>query len=261
MTNYKTSPGKFNFKKVLKPILIVLSVMAIIIICYYGAMRIAYKGEAKESAKTTIVGGNKVVEKKITVLKYTEDLNIGDAVTELKVIPEEMMESQVPANAIRSIGDLKSKRLKAKVFKNEYVLSEDLVDVSMWYEESDRLVEHIFAEGAVPAFIKEGSLIDIKQFKVGDVDPFVIAKAVVVSRNGNTLSMLLNAVEQEYLKESAAEGNLFIVQYGDSYQEASPVTYTPNYADKQKALNLKEQLQNKPAQGKDNEFLNPSSNQ
>lgn len=240
MTNYKTNPNKFNFKKILKPVLIIAAVMAVLILCYYGAMKIVYKGDAKDSANATIIGVEKIVEKQVTVLKYTEDLNIGDPVSELKVLPEEVMESEVPANAVRSILDLKDKRLKTKVFKKEYVLSDDLIDVSLWYEKSDRLVEHIFPEGTVPAFVKEGSLIDIKQFKVGDVDPFVIAKAVVVSKNGSALSMLLNSVEQEYLKESAAEGNLFIVQYGDSYQEASPVTYTPNYIDKQNFLDITE---------------------
>jgi len=43
------------------------------------------------------------------------------------------------------------------------------------------------------------------------------------------LSFYLDGREQELIKEAAAEGALFAVQYIDASQQASEVTYTPLY--------------------------------
>jgi hypothetical protein len=67
----------------------------------------------------------------------------------------------------------------------------------------------------------------------------VITKAVVIGKSNQTLSFYLNETEQENIKEASTEGQLFLVQYLDKSQEASAVTYLPQYSHENKALGIK----------------------
>jgi len=107
-----------------------------------------------------------------------------------------------------------------------------LVDSTEWYEEEDRLIEHIFQDEAIPSTVVVGSVVDIKLFRPKNEDAIVIAKTVVIGKKDKTLSFYLNMAEQEHLKEANTEGLLFLVQYLDMSQSASAVTYIPMYGEK-----------------------------
>lgn len=145
--------------------------------------------------------------------------------TELVEVPAEL----APKGAITSLSKLNNMRLKRELSEKEFLNALDLMAESASYEEGDRLIEHNFAEGAIPAAVAEGSAIDVKLFVKGEEDCVVISKAVVVSRNANLLSFYMNQMEQEFLKEAATEGILLAVQYIDDSQVASGVTYIPLY--------------------------------
>lgn len=145
---------------------------------------------------------------------------------EMVEIPQEL----VPNGAITSLSKLNGMRLKREVAVKEFLNALDLAAVYSSYEEGDRLIEHNFAEGAIPAAVTEGSAIDIKLFAKGEEDRIVISKAVVVSRNASLLSFYMNEREQEFIKEAASEGTLFAVMYIDPAQSASDVDYIPDYS-------------------------------
>jgi hypothetical protein len=136
----------------------------------------------------------------------------------------------VPKGAVTSLARLNDMRLKRDVAEKEFLNALDFMTGSTTFEEGDRLIEHNFAEGAVPAEVVDGSTIDIKLFVKGEADRVVVSKITVVSRSGSLLSFYMNEQEQEFIKEAATEGLLFAVQYVDDSQSASTVTYVPSYS-------------------------------
>lgn len=144
---------------------------------------------------------------------------------EIVAVPQNL----VPDSAVTSMQQLKEKRVTSNMEKNEFLLQGDLVDSTAWYEEGDRLMEHTFQEGAIPATVAVGSVVDIKLFKQKSEDTVVISKTVVIGKTDKTLSFYLNSMEQEFLKEANTEGLLFLVQYLDKAQSASITTYYPSY--------------------------------
>ncbi len=160
-------------------------------------------------------------------MKQGELLNVGKA--ELIEVPADI----VPPGTITDLSKLNNMRLKRDIAEKEFLNNIDLMPENAVFKEGDRLIEHNFAEGAVPAVVAEGSAIDIKLFDKGGKDRVVIAKAIVISRNSGLLSFYMNEQEQEFIKEAASEGMLFAVKYIDSSQKASEITYVPLY-DKEK---------------------------
>jgi hypothetical protein len=144
---------------------------------------------------------------------------------ELAEVPGEL----VPQGAITSLSKLNNMKLKQDVAAKELLNDMDLIPKDSIFEDEDRLIEHNFSEGAVPAAVSEGSTIDIKLFVKGGEDSLVVSKAEVISRTDNLLSFYMDGREQEYIKEAASEGMLFAVQYIDTSQKASEVTYIPLY--------------------------------
>jgi hypothetical protein len=135
----------------------------------------------------------------------------------------------VPQDAVILIDQLKDKRVKNKLTSKQFVLKTDLIPSSAWYDNEDRLIEHTFQPSTIPASVLIGSIIDIKLFRQNAMDEVVVSKVVIVNKQENTLSLYLNSIEQEYLKEAATEGVLFITQYLDASQTASEITYRINY--------------------------------
>lgn len=144
---------------------------------------------------------------------------------ELVEVPVEL----APEGAVTSFAELNNMRLKKEIAEKEFINAADLMPETAAYEEGDRLVEHNFPEGAVPAATTVGSIMDIKLFVKGGEDPVIVSKAAVISRSNNLLSFYLNKEEQELLKEAAAEGPLFSVLYLDESQPESEVTYVPPF--------------------------------
>lgn len=113
---------------------------------------------------------------------------------------------------------------------NKSVQETEPIKETIQYEADDRLMEHNFEPGTVPIAAIVGTLVDIKLVKDNAEDQIVISKAAVVQRNETILAFYLNAIEQEYLKDAAAEGNLILTVYANNSQPPSIVTYVPSYA-------------------------------
>ena len=175
------------------------------------------------SRNNTTTSSTVVIARAKLSMRQGEVVDVSKA--ELVEVPAEL----VPKGAITSLIKLDNMRLKREVAEKEFLNVLDLMTVSASYQEGDRLIEHNFAEGAIPDEATEGSAIDIKLFIKGEEDRVVISKAVVVSRKANLLSFYMNQIEQEFLKEAAAEGMLLAVKYIDTSQVASEVTYIPSY--------------------------------
>jgi hypothetical protein len=208
---------------------------ALILICTVGLAAIfftayllygnVFLGEAADAVSIRDTYG----EKTAMIVRARISMNQGELLgadkAELVEIPAEL----VPEGAITNLSRLDGMRLKRGIAKKEFINDMDLIAESAVYEEGERLIEHNFTEGAVPASVAEGSIIDIKLFVKGGEDSVVVSKAVVISRSDNLLSFYLDGREQEYIKEAASEGAIFAVQYIDASQQASEVTYTPLY--------------------------------
>lgn len=203
-----------------------LLIVVFVLISCYLFYRSIISGEAANSTngKTNTAPSSTVVIARVKLSMLQGEL-IDISKVELVEVPVEL----APKGAITSFSKLNNMRLKREVSEKEFLNVLDLMNESASYEENDRLIEHNFAEGAIPAAVTEGSAIDVKLFVKGEEDCVVISKAVVVSRSANLLSFYMNQIEQEFLKEAATEGTLIVVQYIDSSQLASEVTYVPLY--------------------------------
>lgn len=168
-------------------------------------------------------------EKTIMIVRAKHSMNQGELLDAVKAELIEIPAELAPEGAILSLSRLNDMRLRRGIAEKEFFNDMDLMPKSAVYEEGERLIEHNFAEGAVPALVAAGSIIDIKLFVKGGEDSIVVSKAVVISRSDNLLSFYLNGIEQEFIKEAAIEGALFAVQYIDASQQASEVTYIPLY--------------------------------
>ena len=215
----------FNYRKLIIPAVIVLIAIIVIFASYLITKK--RSAEAPTSSNSVMVSNTK---KEVNVVRATKEMKAG-AVTgiadfEIVAVPEHL----VPTGAISDIKQLDKKRLRNALAAKEFLLSTDLIDATAWYEPGDRLIEHIFSETTVPLPVAVGSLVDVRLFRKDNSDCVVISKVAVVDRVGNTLTFYLNNMEQEYLKESAAEGTpLFVVQYLDAEQPASEITYNPPF--------------------------------
>lgn len=128
--------------------------------------------------------------------------------------------------------ELINKRARINITTQDYLTKSLLIDSNIWYEEGDRLVEHIFAEGIIPELNDNlvGTLVDIILFKKGAVDEIVVSKVAIIAANENRLSFYLNETECEYLKEaSSEEGGFYLRAYLNDNQTASLITYEPKY--------------------------------
>lgn len=199
------------------------------IIIFYSAYKIYRNVVSKEAVNTSWASSNTSENKTIVIARAKFSMSQGEL---LDVSKAEMVEVPVelaPKGAITSFSKLDNMRLKREITEKEFLNDIDLRPKGTEYEDDDRLIEHNFAEGAVPAAVAAGSAIDIKLFIEGGVDSVVISKTVVISRSANLLSFYMDGREQEFIKEAATEGMLFAVQYIDDLQKASEVTYIPLY--------------------------------
>ena len=185
-------------------------------------------------AAGTFRNSNENEAKTVMIARAKQNLGQGELLDASKAELIEIPAELAPEGAITSLSKLNDMRLRRGIAKKEFFNDMDLMPQNAVCEEGERLIEHNFAEGAVPASVTAGSIIDIKLFVKGGEDGIVVSKAAVISRSDNLLSFYLDGREQEFIKEAAAEGALFVVQYIDASQQASEVTYTPlYYKDKQ----------------------------
>lgn len=184
---------------------------------------------SENKANTSKGGGNVSGSNTMMIARAKLNMSQGELLDAGKTELVEVSAELAPEGAITSISKLNNKRLKREIAEKEFLNDMDLIPEGAFYEDGDRLIEHNFAEGAVPAEVTEGSAIDIKLFVKGGEDSIVVSKAVVISRSSNLLSFYMDGCEQEFIKEAASEGMLFAVQYIDISQRASEVTYVPLY--------------------------------
>jgi hypothetical protein len=168
-------------------------------------------------------------QKKFNVVRATRSIQVGEIADVVKFEVVEVPRELVPIGAVTSMQNLRNKRVANVVSEKEILLQSDLIDSSAWYEDGDRLIEHTFQDGAIPLTVEVGSMVDIKLFRVKNEDCVVVSKAVVIGKVDKTLSFYLDEIEQEYIKEANTEGTLFLAQYLDKSQQASMITYIPEY--------------------------------
>lgn len=208
------------------------TLLLIVIVCsvlVLSAGYMLYGSDFPGKAATYSGSGYTYEGKTVMIARSKHNMNQGEMIDSAKAELVEIPAELAPEGAIASLSSLNNMRLKRGIAKKEFINDMDLMPKSAVYEEGERLIEHNFSEGAVPASVAEGSIIDIKLFVIGGEDRIVTAKAAVISRRDNLLSFYLDGTEQEFIKEAAAEGTLFVVQYIDASQQASEVTYIPLY--------------------------------
>jgi hypothetical protein len=181
----------------------------------------------RKAANISKNGSNMSQSNNVQIVRAKLSMSKGELLDPSKVELIEVPGELVPQGAITNFSKLNNMRLKREIAAKEFLNGMDLMTKDAVCEEGDRLMEHNFSEGAVPAAVSEGSTIDIKLFVKGGEDSLVVSKAEVISRTDNLLSFYMDGREQEYIKEAASEGMLFAVQYIDTSQEASAVTYVP----------------------------------
>jgi hypothetical protein len=208
--------------------LIATCLIGILVAFYQGYLLYGSMATSKnEAAAKEGVAANGAAT--VTLVRAKHELLQGELLEQDKVELVEVPQELAPEDALTSLSLLTGMRLNRRLSARELIKESDLLPEAAAYNADDRLIEHNFAEGAVPAEVREGSAIDIKLFLEGQRDCVVISKAVVISRKANLLSFHMNTEEQEYLKEAAASGRLFAVLYIDPSQPPSEVTYVPSY--------------------------------
>ncbi len=169
----------------------------------------------------------------IKVLLAKEAITSGEIIHPEQFRIEEVEKNEVSEDAVHDIEIISGQRVKRDLQQDEYLLTTDLINSKQWAEKDDRFVEHIFMDGAVPTTLPNGivgTTVDIILFCQNAKDKVVVAKTIVVSADGNKLGFHLNDIERENLKEAAMEpGGLYLIAYLNDGQDASIVTYEPNY--------------------------------
>lgn len=210
-----------------KAVYLSICILCSAIILYNGFM--LYQKISQEDIPDTKDESSTFQSKTIKIARAKLGMKQGELIDADKIEMVEVPAELVPQGAVSSLSRLDNMRLNREVAEKEFLNAAHLIPGEAAYEEGDRLTEHNFAEGAVPAAVSVGSAIDIKLFVKDGKDLVVVSKAIVISRSANLLSFYLNGKEQEYIKEAAAEGILFAVRYVDASQKASEVTYIPLY--------------------------------
>ncbi|MGE5677706.1 MAG: hypothetical protein ACM3ZR_06570, partial [Pseudomonadota bacterium] len=181
------------------------------------------EAEAEKAVGETALGET------IGILRAKDGMEQGELADAGKVEMIRLPLELAPEEAVTSLTELKGMRLRHKIAGKELLNKLDLIPVIAVFDDGDRLIEHDFQDGTIPDTVIGGSAIDIKLFVKGGEDPVVVSKAVVISRDSNLLSFYMNEMEQECIKEAAAEGMLFAVQYLDDAQAPSKVTYSSGH--------------------------------
>lgn len=234
--------GKQNNKLSVKRILIIALLMTCAgMLAFYCIQYFTGKGNtAVVTDGAAVVVGQQGTSKNVNIVRARVAMKPGDIAQkinfELVAVPAEL----VPEGVVTSMDTLKDKRVRAVISAKEFIQEIDLVSSNAWYEEGDRLIEHTFQDGAIPASVDIGSMVDVKIFRQGLEDNIVVSKATVVNKADKTLTFYLNLKEQEYLKEAAGEGVLFLVKYLDETQPASSVTYSPTFGKVSKSSSTKD---------------------
>ncbi len=215
---------KFRYFSVKQWLFFSISIICAVIILYEGYLLYNRAASGSTVIASADIGGNSEGDT-IAVLQAKQDMEQGELPEAGKLVMIEVPAELAPKGAVTSLSGLDNMRLKHKVAERELLNELDLMPDTAVLEEGDRLMEHNFEAGTVPAAVVSGSVIDIKLFVRGGEDPVVVSKAVVISRAEELLSFYMNEREQELIKEAASEGLLFAVQYLDDSQRPSAVTY------------------------------------
>ncbi|MFZ5352217.1 MAG: SAF domain-containing protein [Bacillota bacterium] len=224
MVYIKRSKSTILFKAAITVLIIISAFVFAFMIMRLTSTETVVQSHVNQSA-----GSNAERKGSINAVRAKELIKAGEITDASRFEYISLPSELIPYGAVTSMEALKGKRLKNDVVQNEIVLATDLLSSDAWYEDGDRLIEHMFQPGTVPATVTEGSIVDVKLFLPKEADSIVVSKAVVVKKQENTLSFYLNLLEQEYLKEAAAEGVLFLTQYLDSSQPPSEISYTDRY--------------------------------
>ena len=216
---------KFRYFSVKQWVYFAVAIICMIIILYEGYLLYS-KIFSGNIINTSAEIGSGSKSNTIAILQAKQDMEQGELLDVSKLEMIEVPVELAPKGAVTSLSRLDAMRLKHKVAERELLNELDLMPEAAALEEEDRLMEHNFEAGTVPAAVVPGSVIDIKLFIRGGADPVVVSKAVVISRNAELLSFYMNEREQELIKEAASEGILFAVQYIEDSQRPSIVTYT-----------------------------------
>lgn len=198
------------------------------VIMYEAILLYRSSGNNVEASSCKAVGESSPGET-VGILRARQGIEQGELADAGKVEMIKVPRELVPEGAVTSLAELENMRLGHSIAEKELLNKLDLIPEAAVFEDGDRLIEHAFQDGTVPAAVAEGSAIDIKLFIRGGEDPVVVSKAIVISRDVNLLSFYMNKREQECIKEAAAEGMLFAVQYLDDSQAPSMVTYSSGY--------------------------------
>jgi hypothetical protein len=216
-------------------LIVLIAFIAVLTVSLISLGYVFYINSSASPSRSSIKDGTgKAEDQYKPAVRAKHKLNPGDPIEADKVEVVQIPSDLAPDNTVESISRISNMLVKHTVEKRGLITMGDLMPKNALYEDDDRLIEHNFPEGAIPASIEAGSMIDIKMFKPGSEDSVVVSKAVVISRDENILTFFLNSREQEYLKESASEGRLFAVGYIDDSQSGSLVTYVPLYESKAK---------------------------
>ena len=223
---YRKSYSHFSVtKKRALAMVFIITIMAFLflLIRFIGGHRTIVGAEKLDGTEASTV-------KAAHVIRAREGVKAGSFIDSTSFELIEIPRNLLPENAVLDFGEARESRVKRGMEKNEFLVRSNLIPSRAWYSEGDRLIEHCFTEGAIPASVDSGSTVDIRLFKPDGKDPLVISKASVVKRSSNTLTFYLNDMEQEYLKQAAYEGAIFLVKYLDDAQPASLIDYVPTYA-------------------------------
>ncbi len=205
-------------------LIVLLALISTGVVCYvffwggFFEMNPALEAKSQEPA-TNKEGMMRVVRARDHIRPWEV---ISESKLEYVMVPKELL----PDGVLESFEMAAGKRASSDIVERELLVSFDIAEYGDVYSEDDRLIEHAFQPGAIPASVASGSIVDIKLFAEGAKDCVVVSKAVVVSRQEDILCFYLNLLEQEYLKEAATEGYIFAVQYLDAAQKASDISYS-----------------------------------
>lgn len=208
---------------------IVISILLIVAVLGSGITVYAKYNDDKRNEISANSAAKMQTDTHIVLFKANRDIPIGTEADMRDFDRYEAAGELVSSDTAIAVESIKDKRFARDIKKNEILKLTDLVEADFFFKPDDRLIEQAFAADGIPSDCKNGSIIDIRLFRPEGNDPVVISKVFVMKRVECNLTMYMDMMEQELLKQSIKEGALYILLYGNPTQEASRVDYSPNY--------------------------------
>jgi Flp pilus assembly protein CpaB len=177
-------------------------------------------------------------EKHISVIVAAADISEGTIIQERWLKTKEIRQSALTDSMITQISEITGKKAKLDLNKNDYIISDYLVDRADWYKDDERIIVlPVSIEERLANLIVKGSYVDINlQKETGDLVEPVLSKVKVqdllddkgtpinsksgVNSKTAYIKLILDKGERQKIYSAKRTGKLIYELYCDETQKS-----------------------------------------